>query len=106
MKRGNKVLNRLLFRAGKNLARWAATGMNWADGPGKEATKRQARAILASPALCQALAVCHGNLVDDLDQGPHGNQSTVSATLAAMVDGDHGWRISLIQMAHPDGSPR
>lgn len=101
MKRGNLVLNRKLFKRGRALAKWAKTGMNWADGPGKEDCKRHGRAVLASPALCQTLAVCVDNLVDELGQNC-ATQSTVSATLAAMIDGDHGWRISLIQMQYPD----
>jgi len=104
MKRGNVVLNRKLFKRGRSLAEWAKTGMNWGECPIKENVKRQARVVMKDPLLCQTLAVCVDNLVDELDQN-HATQSTVSATLAAMVDGDHGWRISLIQQAEPEPAP-
>lgn len=95
MKRGNIVLNRRLFHTGKALADWAKSGMNWAAGPGRDAVMRHGRAVLASPVLCQTLAVCHNNLLDDL--GEHqATQSTVSATLVALVDGDPGWRNNLL----------
>lgn len=104
MKRGNIVLNRKLFKTGKDLATWASTGMNWAPGEGREATIRQGKTVLASPILRQTLAVCHEVLLSDL--GQEGSQSTVSATLAAIVDGNRDWRISLLSADYNADHPR
>lgn len=46
MKRKKEVLNARQVRAGRNLLRWGAAGMNWAPGEGRDALMRQSRALL------------------------------------------------------------
>ena len=52
MKRGNKVaVNAAAVKTGRNMARWAASGMNWAEGPHKAAVMAAGRQILAGGAV-------------------------------------------------------
>ena len=51
MKRGNKVVNAEAVKVGRAMARWATTGMNWADGPHKDAVMAAGRRILSGGAI-------------------------------------------------------
>jgi len=51
MKRGNQVLNAAAVKTGRTMARWAASGMNWGDGPHKAAVMAAGRRILAGGAV-------------------------------------------------------
>lgn len=51
MKRGNKVVNAAAVKAGRSMARWAASGMNWAEGAHKAAVMAAGRQILAGGAV-------------------------------------------------------
>jgi hypothetical protein len=78
MKRAGKTYNAAQVKEGRRLAAWAADGMNWADGPFKNALMGQGAAIRASRALGQAIA-CHG--------GRFKTQSGVTALIQAMGGG-------------------
>ena len=51
MKRGNQVLSAAAVKTGRTMARWAARGMNWGDGPHKAAVMAAGRRILAGGAV-------------------------------------------------------
>lgn len=51
MKRGNQVLNAAAVKTGRVMARWAASGMNWGDGPHKAAVMAAGRRILGGGAV-------------------------------------------------------
>lgn len=51
MKRGKQVVNAAAVKAGRTMARWAASGMNWGDGPHKAAVMAAGRRILSGGAI-------------------------------------------------------
>lgn len=53
MKRKGTVINRKAYRVGRNMATWAASGMNWAEGPGRDELMAKGRQLLVGrhPAL-------------------------------------------------------
>ena len=51
MKKNNQVVNAPAFKVGARMARWAASGMNWADGPHKDEVIAAGRALLAAGPL-------------------------------------------------------
>ena len=55
MKSNNNVLNARKVREGRQLARWAAAGMNWGGGAMLASLMEQGRKIAADKAACQAL---------------------------------------------------
>ena len=84
MKKGKEVLNARKVRQGRSLARWAATGMNWADGPARSALMDEGRRIAADKSACADLY----NIVKKTmaDTGTHcATQSAVSASIDALA---------------------
>lgn len=51
MKRGKQVVNATAIKTGRMVARWAASGMNWGDGPHKAAVMAAGRRILGGGAI-------------------------------------------------------
>ena len=51
MKRNGMVVSKAAVKAGRGMARWAASGMNWGDGHHKAAVMAAGRAILAGGAV-------------------------------------------------------
>lgn len=54
MKRQGQTLNARQVRAGRNLLRWGAAGMNWAPGEGRDVLMGQAKALLGRGAAFAA----------------------------------------------------
>lgn len=69
-KRNSIVFNRTQALAGKRLLSWAASGMNWADGPYKADVMSAGRELLArGPVYAAAFAaVAQGLALDALTQ--------------------------------------
>lgn len=51
MKRNSKTVNAPAYKAGARMARWAASGMNWADGPHRDEVIAAGRVLLAAGPL-------------------------------------------------------
>jgi hypothetical protein len=51
MKKNGQVINAPAYKAGARMARWAASGMNWADGPHRDEVIAAGRALLAAGPL-------------------------------------------------------
>jgi hypothetical protein len=51
MKKNNQVVNAPAFKVGARMARWAASGMNWAPGAHREEVITAGRALLAAGPL-------------------------------------------------------
>jgi len=54
MKRSGKVVNAKALRLGRDMAKWAATGMNWGDGPERAALMSKAEALLTEGSVALA----------------------------------------------------
>jgi hypothetical protein len=96
MKRNNTVVNARAYRAGRKLAAWAASGMNWGANEWRSELMAQARVIQRSPALAVALKQGHDQLLDYVNQ--EATQSSVSAVVLA-IGGDHTMRIEMMRTA-------
>jgi hypothetical protein len=46
MKRNGQVVSKAAVKAGRSMARWAASGMNWGDGPHKAAAMAAGKTII------------------------------------------------------------
>jgi len=55
MKRNNTVLNATALRAGRGIAAWAASGMNWAEGPLRDRVEAAANQALRDPARLERI---------------------------------------------------
>lgn len=55
MKRHNTVLNARALKAGHRIAAWAASGMNWAEGPLRDRVEAAAHAALRDPARLEQI---------------------------------------------------
>ncbi len=51
MKKNNQVVNAAAFKAGKKMARWASTGMNWAHGAHRDTVIAAGQCLLAAGPL-------------------------------------------------------
>ena len=51
MKKNNQVVDATAFKAGSRMARWAASGMNWAPGAHRDEVMSAGRALLAAGPL-------------------------------------------------------
>ena len=83
MKKGKEVLNARKVRQGRSLARWAAAGMNWADGPARSALMDEGRRIAANKAACAELYEIVKKTMADIGT-PWVTQSVVSASIDAL----------------------
>lgn len=68
MKRNNVVVNAKALKAGRGIAAWAASGMNWAHGPLRDRVEAAGGQALRDPARLQqigreALALRDGEAV-------------------------------------------
>ena len=93
MKRNKKILNANKVRHGRSLARWAAAGMNWGDGPARSALMDEGRRIAANKAACADLYDIVKKTMADIGTH-HATQSVVSAAIHALR-GDDSWVDSL-----------
>jgi len=55
MKRNNVVFNTEALMAGRRIAAWAASGMNWAEGPLRDRVEAAANQALRDPARLEQI---------------------------------------------------
>lgn len=95
MKRKGQVVNARAYRAGRNLARWVASGCNWSEGSNNEFS-RAARAALPLPAELVRLHRVRVSLLADLGQQVT-TQSVAGAAIEVAFMGCRHWADWLLE---------
>lgn len=86
MKRQGQTLNARQVRAGRNLLRWGAAGMNHAPGEGRDALMGQAKALMGRGAAFAAAFAAAAQKAAGKEDG-YLTQTSVSAVISAAFAG-------------------
>ncbi len=87
MKRQGQTLNARQVRAGRNLLRWGAAGMNWAPGEPRDALIGQSKALMGRGAAFAAAFAAAAQKAAGEDGYRYLTQTSVTAAISAAFAG-------------------